>query len=91
MVLYVCPRADTKRRFNAHNEARKIFEGLGDLNMVAVAYQQMGAVHEEIGQFEEAEQAYNQSLAITVQQKNPLDEARNLGRLGGFYAKVGTI
>ena len=59
----------------AHNEAREIFESLGDLNMVAVAYQQTGAVHEEIGQFEEAEQSFKKSLAIAVEQKNLLDQS----------------
>ena len=73
----------------AHNEAREIFENLGDLDMVAVAYQQMGAVHEEIGQFEEAEQVIQKSLAISVEQNNLLDQAKNLGRLGSYYAKIG--
>ena len=73
----------------SHDEAREIFDNIGDLNMVAVACQQTGVVHEEIGQFEEAEQAYLQALAINVEQKNTVDEAKCLGSLAGFYAKVG--
>ncbi|MCP5003648.1 MAG: tetratricopeptide repeat protein [Planctomycetes bacterium] len=72
-----------------HDEAREIFNNLGDPNMVAVACQQTGVVYEEIGRFEEAEQAYLQALDINVEQKNTVDEAKCLGSLGSFYSKIG--
>jgi tetratricopeptide (TPR) repeat protein len=48
-------------------------------------------VHKEAGQFEQAERAYRQSLAINVQQKNLEGEASDLYELGGLYIDVGRL
>jgi tetratricopeptide (TPR) repeat protein len=71
-------------------ESRNIFENLGEPTMVAVAWHQIGKVHEEAGQYDASEQAYRESLANEVQQNNP-DEADTLGQLGNLYNKMGRL
>lgn len=68
----------------SHNEARDIFERLGEPTMVSTAYHQR-MVHRHARQFEQAEHAYRQSLAISVQQKDWAGEAISLGELGNLY------
>lgn len=72
-------------------EAMKTFESLGEPNSVARIWHQIGMVHKEAGQFERAEQAYRESLAISVQQKNRSYEADSLGELGNLYKQIGRL
>ncbi len=48
----------------AWDEARRTFEQLGEPGTVATAWHQIGNVHEEAGQYDRAEHAYQQSLHI---------------------------
>jgi tetratricopeptide (TPR) repeat protein len=68
-----------------YTQAREQFESLGEPGSVAVLWHQIGMVHRQAGQFEQAEHAYRQSLAINVQQQNRADEAKSLGELGNLY------
>lgn len=70
-------------------EARDIFETLGEPESVASMWHRIGIVHRQAGQFEQSEQAHQQSLAIAVQQKNLPGEALNLDQLGSLYADRG--
>jgi len=72
-------------------EAREIFESLGEPGTVAVAWHQIGVAHREARQFEQAERAYRQSLAIKVQQKNLAGEAASLNELGNLYNLMGRL
>jgi tetratricopeptide (TPR) repeat protein len=48
-------------------------------------------VHKDMRQFDAAEQAYRQSLAIEVQQKNRAGEADSLNELGNLYDDMGRL
>jgi tetratricopeptide (TPR) repeat protein len=48
-------------------------------------------VHSETGQFEQAERAYQQALAIWVQQKDLAGEALSLLELGNLYIQMGRL
>jgi tetratricopeptide (TPR) repeat protein len=72
-------------------EARKTFESLCEPGSVATIWHQIGMVHKRVGQFDQAERAYRQALAIEVQQKNLADEARSLLELGNLYDQMGRL
>jgi tetratricopeptide (TPR) repeat protein len=64
---------------------------MGEPGSVAVLWHQIGIAHREAAQFEQAEQAYRQSLAIKVQQQNRAGEASSLGELGTLYDQMGRL
>lgn len=72
-------------------EARDIFEGLGEPRSVATAWHQMGIVHRMAGQYDQAERAYRQSLAISVRLKDRAGEASTLNELGNLYDDMGRL
>jgi tetratricopeptide (TPR) repeat protein len=72
----------------AYQEARDTFSRLIEPGSVASAWHQIGMVHQEAGQPEAAEEAYNQSLAIEVQLGNHAGQATTLGQMGTLYADV---
>jgi tetratricopeptide (TPR) repeat protein len=72
-------------------EARDIFASLGEPKTVAGSWHQIGMVHRETGQYEQAERAYRQSLAINVQQKNLSGEALSMIELGNLYDAMGRL
>ncbi|MDS4014197.1 MAG: tetratricopeptide repeat protein [Candidatus Accumulibacter sp.] len=72
----------------AWGEARERFAALGEAATVAVAWHQIGMVHQDAGNGEAAEDAYRQSLAIEVQCNNVAGQASTLLQLGNLYANV---
>jgi tetratricopeptide (TPR) repeat protein len=72
-------------------EARDTFEELGDTQMVAKTWHQLGWVHQEVGQLELAEEAYRQSLAIKVKENELAGQAITLGQLGNLYNSMGRL
>jgi tetratricopeptide (TPR) repeat protein len=74
-----------------YTEARDTFASLGEPRSVATAWHQIGMAHRWAEQFELAERAYRQSLAIEVQQKNIAGEARSLSELGNLYHTMGRL
>ena len=69
-----------------YEEVRHIFEQLKEPAMVATAWHQLGIVHEEAGNYAEAETAFRQSLVIKTQTKNRAGQASTLNQLGSLYA-----
>jgi tetratricopeptide (TPR) repeat protein len=69
----------------AHAEVRAIFEQQNEPGMVATAWHQIGRVHQEAGQYNEAEVAYRQSLEIKTQINNRAGQADSLLALGSLY------
>jgi tetratricopeptide (TPR) repeat protein len=69
----------------AHSEARDTFAGLGEPRTVATAWHLIGLVHRAMREFDAAEQAYRQALAISVRQKNRTGQADSLIELGNLY------
>jgi tetratricopeptide (TPR) repeat protein len=69
----------------AYQEARDTFFRLNEPGSVASAWHQIGMVHQNAGQPEAAEEAYNQSLAIKVRLGNQDGRAITLGQLGILY------
>jgi tetratricopeptide (TPR) repeat protein len=80
-----------KEALESHEEARDAFEALGEPRLVAAAWHQIGMVHEEAGQLEPAEQAFRQSLAIKVREKDFAGQARSLHQLGRLYEIMGRL
>jgi tetratricopeptide (TPR) repeat protein len=72
----------------AYQQARDTFTRFNEPGNVAIFWHQIGRVHEEAGQPEAAEEAYNQSLAINVRLGNQAGQAGTLGQLGILYAEV---
>ena len=69
-------------------EARDRFEALGEAGTVAVAWHQIGIVHQWAGESDAAEDAYQRSLAIEVQRNDLGGQAATLVQLGNFYANI---
>ncbi len=72
-------------------EARDTFAALGEPRQVARVWHQIGRVHEAAGQFEPAEQAYRQSLAIKVRENDLAGQAPSLNQLGNLYDAMGRL
>jgi tetratricopeptide (TPR) repeat protein len=72
-------------------EARSVFEILGEPRSVATIWHQIGMLHKRTEQFEQAERAYRQSLAIEVQQKHFVGEAISLIELGNVCDLTGRL
>jgi tetratricopeptide (TPR) repeat protein len=68
-----------------YGEARDTFEALREPRQVAAIWHQIGMVHERAGQFELAEQAYRQSLAIKVREGDLAGQASTMNQLGNLY------
>jgi tetratricopeptide (TPR) repeat protein len=72
----------------AFKEARDTFSNLNEPGSVATAWHRIGISHHAARQPEAAEEAYNQSLAITVGLGDQAGQASTLGQLGNFYDDV---
>lgn len=72
-------------------EARESFQALGEPLQVATALHLTGTVHQNAGQFELAEQAFRQSLAIKVQENDLAAQALTLTQLGNLYGATGRL
>ena len=70
-------------------EARVTFTQLKDPAGVAATWHQAGIAHENAGQYEAAEEAYQKALSIEVQTGNRGAQARTLGQLGNLYSTIG--
>ena len=75
----------------AYESARQTFVELGEPQMVATAWHQIGRVHEEAGNDEAAEEAYREALALWVKLKDRTHEASTLTHLGLLYDKMGRL
>ncbi|MBH0182583.1 MAG: tetratricopeptide repeat protein [Nitrospira sp.] len=69
----------------AHKEARELFIKWNDSPNVAQSWHRCGIVYQKMNQPEAAEDAYRQSLAITVQLRDIGGQANTLGQLGTLY------
>ena len=69
----------------AYKEARDTFSRINEPGTVASVWHQIGRVHQEAGQPEAAEEAYNQSLAINVRLGDQAGQGSTLGQLGNLY------
>ncbi len=72
----------------AYKQARDTFSRLNEPGSVGITWHQIGRVHQQAGQPEAAEEAYNQSLAIKVGLGNQAGQAATLGNLGNLYKDV---
>ncbi len=72
----------------AYEEARDTFSRLNEQSTVAGIWHQIGMLNQREGQQVLAEQAYNQSLAISVRLGNQADQAMTLGQLGNLYGTL---
>jgi tetratricopeptide (TPR) repeat protein len=69
----------------AYQQARDTFSRLNEPGNVAIVWHQIGIVHQQAGQPEAAEEAYNQCLAIKVQLGDQAEQATTLVQLGNLY------
>jgi tetratricopeptide (TPR) repeat protein len=69
----------------AYTEARARFTQLNEPGSIAIIWHQTGMVHCGAGDPEAGEDAYRQSLAIKVQLRDVLGQARTLNELGNLY------
>jgi len=72
-------------------EARTLFQALDEPRNVASIWHQIGIVHRQKGNLEQAEHASRQSLALEVQYHNLVGEANSLLELGNLYDDIGCL
>ena len=72
----------------AWTAARDTFAQLNEPGSVAVAWHQIGRVHEEAGQYAAAEHAYHESLRLATQLGHTAGRAGTLLHLGSLYAAM---
>lgn len=84
-----------QRRFRdalaTFEDARQIFEALGEPGSVATIWHQIGMAHQDAGQQQTAEDAYRRSLALKVQHSTAADLAATLHQLGNLYNQQGRL
>jgi tetratricopeptide (TPR) repeat protein len=71
-----------------YQAARDTFAALGEPQQVAAVWHQIGRVHQEAGHLDEAEAAYQKSLAMKVQAGNKPGEASSRLQLGNLYNRM---
>lgn len=74
-----------------YQQARDIFESLCEPGTVAGIWYQIGMLHSSAGQFEPAERAYRESLAIRVRDRDRVGEVASLNELGILYDAIGRL
>ncbi|MBK6995520.1 MAG: tetratricopeptide repeat protein [Lewinellaceae bacterium] len=67
------------------HEAKVTFGQYREPSMVATAWHQIGIVHQRAGNYPAAENAYRDSLAIKIREKDKAGEASSLNQLGNLY------
>ncbi len=72
-------------------QAKQFFESLSEPNTLAIYSHQIGIVQRELGQFEQAEKSYKESLSIKVRLRNRLGEAGTLIELGNLYDQMSRL
>jgi tetratricopeptide (TPR) repeat protein len=72
-----------------YGRVRATFEALGEPRSVGTALHQIGIVYQMADEFDAAEDAYRQSLAISVREADLLGQADTLNQLGNLYAAQG--
>ena len=72
----------------AYAEARERFTQLNEPGSVSVFWHQTGMVYQEAGQPDAAEDAYRESLVISVRLGHVAGQADTLGQLGNLYDSV---
>ncbi|MCK4316143.1 MAG: tetratricopeptide repeat protein, partial [Anaerolineae bacterium] len=72
----------------AYEAAKQTFAELGEPQSVATIWHQIGMVHEKAGNYEAAEEAYREALALRVKHQYRADEASTLLQLGNLYDKM---
>jgi tetratricopeptide (TPR) repeat protein len=72
-------------------EGKALFEQLSEPLSIATAWQQIGAAFQAGHQFEAAEDAYRQALAIRVQHQTADGEAQTLSALGDLLVARGRL
>jgi tetratricopeptide (TPR) repeat protein len=65
-------------------EAREIFDRLGEVTNVASAWHEVAEVHRMAGEYEQAEEAFQEALKLRVQAGDRAGEGRALGDLGSL-------
>jgi tetratricopeptide (TPR) repeat protein len=76
---------------DAHADARQTFAALGEPASVATAWHHTGMVYWALGNYQQAEQSYRQSLALRVKHRLRVDEASSLSGLGDVYDAMGRL
>jgi tetratricopeptide (TPR) repeat protein len=69
-------------------KAREFFESVGEPIAVGQAWHMIGATLWYMDRLDEAEIAYKCALSINVQQKNKVEEAKNLVQLAHLYGEM---
>ncbi len=84
-------QGDYPAALTAWTEARGTFAQLNEPATVAVAWCQIGLVHQKAEQYEAAEHAYQAVLRLDVQLGNTAGQANTLDRLGLLYNAMGRL
>ncbi|MCI5183650.1 MAG: tetratricopeptide repeat protein, partial [Candidatus Electrothrix sp. AW1] len=82
-LLYLQQRYD--QALAGYHEALTIFADMKEPVSVAEAWYGIGIVHQDVGQYEEAETAYRRALEIKTQRKDLAGQAGTLNMLGNLY------
>ncbi len=77
-----------REALDAYADARTRFTRLDEPGSVAIGWHQTGIAYEQSGHADAAEDAYRQSLAISVRLGNRAWQASTLGQLGNLYLLV---
>ncbi|PSN19107.1 hypothetical protein C7271_09090, partial [filamentous cyanobacterium CCP5] len=70
---------------SGHEAARTLFEQQNEPAMAATAWHQLGVVYQKAGNYDAAEAAYRQSLAISTQRGDLAGQSKTLIELGNLY------
>ena len=84
-------KGESKRAIDLATSSREFFEAAGEHANVAGAWHQMGTMHEEGEQYDQALDAYERSLAIRVHLESNLDRSVSLDSLCRVLVRLGRL
>ena len=84
-------KGESKNATEALNSAVEIFKELGNKKMLSLAFNNLGIMNNQVGDYDYAIQNFKLALQMSIQNKDIQNQGKCLGNLGGTYLLVGEL
>ncbi|MDJ0839775.1 MAG: tetratricopeptide repeat protein [Acidobacteriota bacterium] len=76
---------------DALTQARDLFEALNEPRQVAITWHQIGVTYQQVNQYEQADRAYRQALALRIKEGDRGGESTTLNQLANLHNLTGRL